>query len=533
MRMKFAPSQVQKNFEAIGKSASRDKLVKFVQDNFLAAGNDLNLWDPPDWKEHPGFLKFIKDIEFKRFASELNKLWKKLGRDIKSEARKGINRSSLVVVEKPFIVPGGRFREFYYWDSYWVVDGLLVCEMTNTVKGMIQNFVQMVREFGFVPNGGRIYYTNRSQPPFLIPIVELYLNATKDLDFVKGILEALEMEYSFWVTQRSVTVEFKNREYNLSKYEARMNQPRPESYYEDTETAKGLFPIEKAALHQNLASAAESGWDFSTRWFNRSESGTERSLRTTRTSEIIPVDLNSILYKNEQILERLFKIANNSAKVVYYKNAAHARRTAIEAVMWDESRGLWLDYDLRFKERTPGFFLSSVVPLWAGVHQGDASRERKIVATLKKLKVLEFVGGVPTSLENSGQQWDLPNAWPPLQHLLIIGLAQSEDPEIQSEALKLSQKWVTNNYLAWKTTSKMFEKLNVTRKGAPGGGGEYDIQIGFGWSNGVVISLLSRYPKILRLESSGPSGSGVSQVSMELMWFSLSLACYSIRTIKR
>ena len=518
MRLKFNPSQVLQNFKAVGKNASKYQLVRFVQENFLTAGNDLETWEPPDWKESPAFLHRIKDRELKQFATELNKLWKKLGRNINGEARNRIERSSLIVVDKPFIVPGGRFREFYYWDSFWVVDGLLICGMTETVKGMIQNFVQMVRKFGFVPNGGRIYYTNRSQPPFLIPIVELYLNATNDFDFVKEILDALETEHSFWITQRSVTVDFDGKEYNLSRYEARMNQPRPESYYEDTKTAEGLPPEVKTVLYRDLASAAESGWDFSTRWFNRTGivSG---SLRTTRTRQVIPVDLNAVLYRSEKSLERFYRMTSKESKVDYYGRMADTRRHAMETVMWDESKGPWLDYDLQSKDRQPEFFLSGVVPLWAGLHHGNTSRERKVVATLKKLKVLDYIGGVPTSLTESGEQWDFPNAWPPLQHLLIAGLAESKDSEIQGEALKLAQKWVATNNLAWKTTGHMFEKLDVSRSGAPGGGGEYDIQIGFGWTNGVVIDLLNRYPEELRVKGQHPSGVADLKVSLGLTWF--------------
>lgn len=184
----------------------------------------------------------------------------------------------------------------------------------------------------------------------------------------------------------------------------------------------------------------------------------------------------------------------NTAKADQYEGFSKARLAAIEAVLWDNKTGLWLDYDRQFKKKRHYFYAASVVPLWAGVHRGNLARERFVLQALKRLKVLDYPGGFPTSLSTSGQQWDFPNAWPPLQHMLIEGLALSSSKELQDEAFKFAQKWITTNYKAWKSTGHMFEKFNVSVHGAPGGGGEYKIQIGFGWTNGVVLDMLRRYP---------------------------------------
>jgi hypothetical protein len=74
------------------------------------------------------------------------------------------------------VVPGGRFEESYYWDSYWIIRGLLICDMTETAWGVISNLLEDVTNFGFVPNGGRIYYLDRSQPPLLTLMIAEYLN---------------------------------------------------------------------------------------------------------------------------------------------------------------------------------------------------------------------------------------------------------------------------------------------------------------------------------------------------------------------
>ena len=494
MRLQSDEADVLQAFKALGPSAniSKEQVIKFVNENFHLVGHDLQQWTPLDWRENPAFIDHIKDKNLKTFASKLNELWKKLGRKITDEARMNPARSSLILVANPFVVPGGRFREYYYWDSYWVVNGLLVCGMKDTVKGMIDNFIQLVNTFGFVPNGGRIYYTNRSQPPFLIPIVGLYLNKTGDVDYVKSILNALEKEYTFWRKNRTVEVELSSGKYKLSIYAANMNTPRPESYYEDIHTAQEVPEDARSTLFQDIASAAESGWDFSTRWFNHTDYK-RGSLSSTRTRQIIPTDLNSILYACENLLEKFFRMTGNTAKADEYKTFSEARAAAIEAVLWDE-KGLWLDYDRQLKKRRGDFYASSVVPLWAGVIRGNITREMIVLRTLKRLRVLDYPGGLPTSLFSSGQQWDFPNAWPPLQHMLIAGLAESNGEGMKQEALNFAQKWITTNYKAWRATSHMFEKFNVSVQGAPGGGGEYDIQVGFGWTNGVILDLLQRYP---------------------------------------
>lgn len=494
MRLQKDEEAVLQSFNALPSNLTREQVIKFVSENFHPVAHDLEEWSPPDWVEYPMLIDQIKDANLRNFALKLNGLWKKLGRNVSHEARKDPARSSLIVVPNPFIVPGGRFREYYYWDSYWVVRGLLICGMKDTVKGMIDNFIHLVKTYGFVPNGGRIYYTNRSQPPFLIPIVELYLKHTGDTDYVKSVLNDLEKEYQFWRQHRTVEIEISpGRKYSLSIYAADMDTPRPESYYEDVHTAQTVPDADKPTLYQDIASAAESGWDFSTRWYNGTGPG-KGSMSSMRTRQIVPTDLNSVLFYCEKLLEKFSRLAGSKQKVDEYKNYAEARRVAIEAVLWDERRKIWLDYDRQLKSKQEDFYGASVVPLWAGVHQGDETREKDVLRTLKRVQVLNFPGGFPTSLFASGQQWDFPNAWPPLQHMLIAGLAQSTNKEVRQEAFNFAQKWITTTYKAWATTGHMFEKYNVSVHGAPGGGGEYTIQAGFGWTNGVVLDLLQRYP---------------------------------------
>ncbi|XP_032229226.2 trehalase-like [Nematostella vectensis] len=519
MRMVHDANKTREAFKALGDKPTREQIKGFVEGFFQPPGHDLENWEPEDWKENPGFIDKINDSDLKTFGRILNSLWKKLGRNISAEARENINRSSLIVVDKPFIVPGGRFREFYYWDTYWTVKGLLVCEMSNTVRNMIDNFVQLVREIGFIPNGGRIYYKNRSQPPFLIPIVDLYLDYTKDFDYVKSILGDLEAEYDFWQKSRQVKVSKGGETWTLNRYLANMNTPRPESYYEDVHTAQSLPVSRKPPLFQDLASAAESGWDFSSRWFGKNST----DLKGTMTQSKVPVDLNAVLYRNEKTLERLFTKAGNLVKAEKYKELAKKRAHAMEMVFWNEGKGSWLDFDLNSNSSNPDFHASTFAPMWAGLHQGNVTRDLLLMTTLRDKLVLSHQGGIPTTLKKTGQQWDYPNAWPPLQDIAIDAMADSKSEEVKRSAFILAQKWVNTNYKAWKATGHMFEKFNADIQGAPGGGGEYDIQVGFGWSNGVALQILQTYGAELSVRPGKPSTA--SCPGHAITWSLIMLSC--------
>lgn len=191
-----------------------------------------------------------------------------LGRKMKTDVQENKDLYSIIWVPNPVIVPGGRFREFYYWDSYWIVQGLLLSEMNETVKGILENFLYIVKNYGHIPNGGRVYYLARSQPPLLIPMVQLYLEYTKDTQFIADNIITLEREFEYWMVNHTTNVQVDDKNYTLGIYIERSNGPRPESYSEDVEVAE-IFKDKpkKEAFFSELKAAAESGWDFSSRWF--------------------------------------------------------------------------------------------------------------------------------------------------------------------------------------------------------------------------------------------------------------------------
>uniref|UniRef100_A0A8C2F2H5 Trehalase n=1 Tax=Cyprinus carpio TaxID=7962 RepID=A0A8C2F2H5_CYPCA len=396
---------------------------------------------------------------------------------------------SQIYTPHPVVVPGGRFRELYYWDSYWVINGLLLSEMTETARGMILNFVYLVERYGFVPNGGRVYYERRSQPPFLPLMVESFYEVTGDKDFLRQVLPALETEYSFWMQNRSLAVSMSG----LNRYNVPVDRPRPESYSDDVELAEGLSAEAQKKLWIELTSGAESGWDFSSRWYIDSTGRNNGTLRDTQTSSILPADLNAIMCRNERLLASFHRILGK-------RKALSARIKVVESLLWDAERGAWFDFSLVNETRHTSFYPSNLAPLWAQCYS-NPEMANQAVQYLMGSGGLDYPNGVPTSLSESGQQWDMPNTWPPLQHMIIEGLSGLNSAHAKELAFSLAQRWIQTNWRAYIKYEAMFEKYDVNGDGKPGGGGEYEVQLGFGWTNGAALQLLNQYGD--RLSSGG------------------------------
>ncbi|KAJ0171158.1 hypothetical protein K1T71_013357 [Dendrolimus kikuchii] len=499
MKIKLSPNITLDHFyEMMNRTnalPTKADIQEFVNQNFDPEGSEFEEWKPVDWKDNPSFLQRIKDPFLYQWASELNRLWLQLGRKMKDEVKDNQDLYSIIYVDNPVIVPGGRFREFYYWDSYWIIQGLLLSEMRSTARGMVSNFLQIVEKIGFIPNGGRIYYRMRSQPPLLIPMMQLIMEDSYEPEFLREHIHTLDREFDFWMTNHTVEIEHNRHKYNLVRYNDMSQGPRPESYREDIDIAKHFDTNEKKEeLYAELKAAAESGWDFSSRWFIFNDTN-KGNLTHLKTRSIIPVDLNAIICWNAKLMVDFHTKLGNIPKAQYYRNVHAEFMEAIEQVLWHEDVGAWLDYSLESNRKRDYFYPSNISPLWAGCY--DKERRdyyvNRVINYLDKVKVDRFDGGIPTTFEHSGEQWDYPNAWPPLQYIVVMGLANTGHPEAMRFAQEMATKWVRSNFEVWKQQTAMLEKYDATIFGGFGGGGEYVLQTGFGWTNGVVMALLNRY----------------------------------------
>lgn len=501
--LRFGLRETEAAFDALHRSfdgtISVDTFLAFLEQFFEEAGSDIQVSLPVDYQAEPlGFLKNVHNLDVRNWALQVHSKWLELTRLTVQAVRDHPDRHTLLPLPHPVVVPGSRFREVYYWDSYWVIRGLLVSNMVDTAKGVVLNLLSLAETLGFVPNGARSYYSNRSQPPLLSQMVQCVYAATKDILLLEQALPILIREYSRWTSgPHMVKISKGGRTHQLSRYYAFWNKPRPESFTIDIEVAANVPEDLRPQLYLDIASAAESGWDFSSRWMEDPE-----RLQTLRTTLIIPADLNAFLYQMEGNISTFASILG--AKYVGDQFAAFqaARKTAMDAILWSDAKSQWLDYWLPKDGLVPYVFdpsaqneqnlASNYVALWAGLLKNEKpGRALRVVHALKTSGLLQNAGIATTDL-TTGQQWDAPNGWAPLQHMVIEGLALLGESAGTELSVDIARRWLTTNFRTYKHTGQMHEKYDVTNCGSYGGGGEYEPQTGFGWSNGVVLSLLDQ-----------------------------------------
>ncbi|KAH9769896.1 Trehalase [Citrus sinensis] len=391
-------------FHKLPRNATGSVLVpdfkEFLHEYFDGVGDDLVYAEPPDFVPEPdGFLPKVKNPQVRAWALEVHALWKNLSRRVSGSVLNRPEFHTLLPLPRPFVIPGSRFTE----------------------------------------------------PPLLSAMVYDIYNRTGDLDLVKKALPALLKEHQFWNSGiHKVNIQEDHcRNHTLSRYYAMWNKPRPESSTIDkVHASKLLNAYEKEQFYRELASTAESGWGFSTRWMRNTSDFT-----TLAITSILLVDLNIFILKMELDIASMAQIVGDNRIAESFLKAAQARKQAINSIFWNEEKGQWLDY-------------------WIS---------------------LLGAAGIATSLTRSGEQWDFPNGWAPLQHMIVEGLAKSRSQEAKSMAQDIAMRWINSNYVAYKETGATHEKYDVEKCGDIGGGGEYIPQTGFGWSNGVVLAFLEEF----------------------------------------
>ncbi|ROT34791.1 periplasmic trehalase [Sodiomyces alkalinus F11] len=560
MPAKRSLEEIQMAFDALPKPLKNDSdLNDFLETNFAMAGGELEPLQ--DLDTDPVFLNKIDDPVIREFTEEVIDIWPDLTR---TYAGAGSNCSdcpnSFIPINHPFVVAGGRFREPYYWDSYWILEGLLRTKgaFTQISRNQIDNFLDLVDQYGFVMNGARKYYLNRSQPPLLSQMVRLYVEQTNETDLLDRALPLLIKEHEWWTVNRTVHVTKGDRTYQLNLYNVSNTQPRPESYYEDFVTASNesyhaksgiIYPetfklndTEKAIVYANLASGAESGWDYTTRWLAHPSDAVRDvyfPLRSLNIINTVPVELNSILYWNELTISQFLNKTGNEGEAETWAERAANRSEAMYDLMWNSTLFSYFDYNLTSatqnthvpadedatwieRNKAPTgqqvfFSVSQFFPFWTGAAPPHLKHNPYAVKRAFE-RVSAYLdhksGGIPATNLHSGEQWDQPSVWPPLMHVLMKGLLNTpptfgeSDPSyinVQELALRLGQRYLDSTFCTWYATGGstsetpqlegfsdedigiMFEKYSDNSTNEAGGGGEYEVVEGFGWTNGVLI----------------------------------------------
>ena len=422
-------------------------------------------------------------------AEHIDSLWPYLVREPESHPRRG----SLLPLPHAYVVPGGRFVEMYYWDSYFTMLGLVDSGQHERLHAMTDNFAYLIDRYGHIPNGNRTYYLSRSQPPTFALMTQLceQHGGQPAVEY----LPQLKREHAFWM----------DGEANLARGEAHrrlvrlpdgtlLNRywderctPREESWQEDMATAaQSDRPREEVFRH--LRAAAESGWDFSTRWMAEDN---QPALASICTTDLLPVDLNAFLHELERTIAHLGRASGDHETADAFDARAARRAHAINTLLWDAQAGFFVDYDWRRQRRRTVLSAATTAPLFCGVAQ---SAQADAVARALRERLLA-PGGLGTTERDSGEQWDRPNGWAPLQWMAVKGLERYGQTQLAAD---IRERWLATVQSLYEREGKLVEKYALrpdrTHPATGGGGGEYPLQDGFGWTNGVTRRWLHERP---------------------------------------
>lgn len=464
---KFLPIIIMNDY-AEAKKTGNFELKSFIDEHFASA------------KTPDSLIDFGNNSDIDDAISEL---WDILTRNVSDDD------GSIVPLPNNFIAPGGRFQEQYYWDSYFIMLGLAASGKWSMVNSMINNFVYMIDKFGFIPTANRTYYLSRSQPPFFSLMVKL-LSDHAGINVMVEYLPYMVSEYDFWMESKQELSAATNNSYLrvvsmpdgsvLNRYFDSKNTPRAEAYLNDISLSAGMNNQEAAIFYKNIRAAAESGWDFSSRWFNN-----PNDIKTINTTNIVPVDLNCLLYRLEETIADAYQVAGKVKHAEKYHKLSNDRLNAIQKYCWNEDLGFFVDYNLEKNQQNQNMTLAAVYPLFMRIATDEQAKK---VADILKKKFLKK-GGLSTSLFQTNQQWDSPNGWAPLQWMAVQGLYNYGYVDL---AKKIKNAWVKSNQQFFKRNGLFVEKYNVDNPKKYSKGGEYKLQNGFGWTNGVLASFLQQ-----------------------------------------
>ncbi len=408
-----------------------------------------------------------------------------------------IDPHGLLYLPHPYVVPGGRFNEMYGWDSYFITVGLLEAGRTERARDMVDNHLYQVKHYGAVLNANRTYYLTRSQPPFLATMVRDVFEATRDTAWLADAVPEIEAYYDYWTSGPHEAGDT-----GLSRYYGRGEGPAPEVVAgERDEEGRTHYDRVRHYYHTNDVSFYDEEQfydaeaDTLTSLFYKAdramrESGFDPSNRfgpfNAGIIHYAPVELNSLLYQYEREAATLLEILERPAARQQWAERAERRKDRINELLWDDEAWFYRDYNVRTNTHSDYRFATAFFPLWVGL-----ADEEQAAAVAERVWTLEAPGGVLTSTTISGNQWDAPFGWAPLQMIAVEGLRRYG---YDAAADRLSAKFVDLVSKEFDEHGVILEKYDlVQRESDVAAGIEYGYSenvIGFGWTNAVVLRLL-------------------------------------------
>ncbi len=345
------------------------------------------------------------------------------------------DNGDLIGLPYPYTVPAvGFFDSLFYWDTYFLNQGLKHSKRYQQIKNNTNNMLFLVEKYGFMPNGNRTYYLKNSQPPFLSEMVRDVYDFYHDKIWLKEAYRILKIEYDFWMTRR-------NTETGLNQYNAECPEEDIEIVAEGfLKRIKLDLDMSSEKLAKQYLTACESGWDLTPRWGLNAE-------------DYIEVDLNSILYIMEKNMEFFSKEIDAGEDDLWSERAEKRRNLMNEYMLYD---GLFLDYNFKSHKFGKVFSVASYYPLYAGL-----ATEEQAKAAVENLSRLEEKYGVLSCEKNDTEgryQWDAPHGWACLQYIMVYGLDRYGYFEA---ARRIAEKYVKLVEKIFDETQNLWEKYNV------------------------------------------------------------------------
>jgi alpha,alpha-trehalase len=413
-----------------------------------------------------------------------------------------IEEHGLLYLPGPYVVPGGRFNEMYGWDSYFILLGLLHDGELELAQSQVDQLLYQVKHYGTILNSNRTYMLSRSQPPVLSMMVMALYQHTQDEEWLRSTVPLLEQFYYYWVVPPHL-----NSATGLSRFYAFGEGAAPEvlfserdeqgkSHYDRVKEYYQTFAVEDYDV--DLYYDREN--DELTNLFYKAdrtmrESGFDITNRFGPFSADIlhyaPVCLNSLLYQMELDLAQINNIFGNQELEQQWRDRADIRRDRIDECLWDEEQGLYLDYHFYSQERRHYEFATTFYPLWLGI--ADKTQAERLV---KNLSLFEAPGGIFTSTRVTGNQWDAPFGWAPLTLIVVQGLHRYG---YHAEGDRIANKFLAMVVKEFERHHTLVEKYDVERCSANVSDeicfGYSSNEVGFGWTNGVILELLAAFGK--------------------------------------
>jgi alpha,alpha-trehalase len=412
-----------------------------------------------------------------------------------------VQAQGLLYLPKPWVVPGGRFNEMYGWDSFFIQMGLLRDGQIELAEDLADNCVYEIRKYGKILNANRTYYLTRSQPPFLTGMLLAVYRRKQDREWLATAIPAIEEYYRFWTTPPHLTPET-----GLSRYYDSGEGPAPEVVSSEFDgRGREEYDLIKVyyRTHRIVDYDAREYYNAATNQLtplfykgDRSmrESGFDPSNRFGPFSAGIihydPVCLNSLLYLMEIHIAEIMAIVGKGEEAGKWRERAEVRARTMNRLMWDEACGMYFDYNFERGRVRQYPFLTTFYPLWVGI-----ASPAQAAAVARNLPLFECAGGLQTSTNHSGDQWDAPFGWAPLEWIGVEGLRRYG---YQAEANRISMKFLKLVQREFQRHGAIVEKYDVVacrsnlRQSIRFG--YHSNEAGFGWTNAVFTALFDKLP---------------------------------------